>query len=144
MPGIWVRLLIAAGVAVVVWLVKIGACMGAVRVHAGTRTSPVDAEEILWRSAFAAAGLTLITPIEIIALDDVFTTGLTSGVFWLAVVIVVPLGGLFLNWVYALDDYLPAVGIFVLYSLVPLVAMVFCRIASVPVRKWLLSIFGSF
>jgi hypothetical protein len=141
MPGIVVRLLIAAGVGVAVWLLKTGASMAAVRVHAGAKPSPVDAEEILWRSAFAAVGLTLITPIEILALDDAFTTGMSSTLFWLTVVAVVPLGGLFLNWVYALDEYLSAVGIFLLYSVFPLLAMIVCRVAGWPVKKWLLSVY---
>src|SRR5260370_975679 len=96
--GIWMRLLIATGVAVVVWLVKIGACMAAVRVHAGSTAPEVDPEELLWRSALAAGGLTLITPLEILAIDDAFTTGMTSALFWLTIVSVVPLGGLFLQW----------------------------------------------
>lgn len=140
MYGIWTRLLMAAVAAVVIWMVKVGACMAAVRVHAGSRPPEVDPEELFWRSFIAAAGLTLITPLEILAIDDAFTSGLTSALFWLTIVSVVPLGGLFLQWTYALDDYLSGVGIFLLYSVFPVLFLIACRIQQVPIRKWLISI----
>src|SRR5262249_35934899 len=112
MPGIALRLLIAAGIAVVLWLLKTVACRMAVRVHAGSQPSPVSADEVLWRSALAAAGLTVLTPVEILAIDDLFTTGVTSGLFWITAFTVIPAGGLFFSWVYALDDYPAGLGIF--------------------------------
>lgn len=140
MPRIVVHLLIAAGVGLVVWVVKTATCMMAVRIQAGTKPLPVEADELLWRSTLAGGALTLITPLEILALDDVFVSGFNSALFWIALVLVVPLGGLFLTWIYALDDYLSGLGLYALYTVVPVSAMIICRLASWPVRKWLLSI----
>src|SRR5262245_361512 len=82
LASIWKRLLYALIVAVLVWLVKIVACRTAVRIHAGSGPAPVDPEEVGWRSALAAAGLTLLTPIEIYAWDAAFQSRLRDPVFW--------------------------------------------------------------
>jgi hypothetical protein len=123
MPGIVLRLLYTAIVAVVVWLLKLGACVAALRVQAGTGPMPVESEEIGWRTALAAGGLTLLTPIEIYAYETAFRTGLRDPSFWVIAFAVVPLGGLFLTWAYALDEYFHGVSLFMLYSVFPALAL---------------------
>src|SRR5262249_12333303 len=138
MPGVVVRLLVAAGVALVVWALKAGACLLALRVRTGAGPLPVDRDELAWRCALAAAGATLVTPVEVFALNDAFSSRLTSPVIWVAAFAVIPLGGLFFTWAFALEDYLDGVGVYALYSVFTAAVLFVCWLASVPLAGWML------
>lgn len=103
------------------WPVNIGFMALAFKVQNGPAPLPMESNEFLWRSAFAALGQAALSLVTVgIAYFLVGKAELPGGPVHLVLLLVyVPIAVAYLFWMYALDDVLQALGVYACFVLLP-------------------------
>ncbi|VTS00117.1 hypothetical protein [Tuwongella immobilis] len=121
----------------IVWLVNIGLVYGAFRLHLGRAGfRGLDRKELIWRTLFAAAGMTLIVPLIYLPVLGFFPKTIST----VAVLgfIALPIAGQWLNFSLGMDEFIDGFSVAIMQMLVPVLMLVIVWRFDIPLKRWLM------
>jgi hypothetical protein len=105
----------------VLWPLNIPLAALAYKIRQGSQPIPLEPAPFWWRSAFAALGLAVLS-LAVVGLAYLLIKGAdlpANAVHLVLLLVYLPIGVWYLLWMFALEDFFQALGVFVLYIAVP-------------------------